>query len=84
MRKQRNVRALNKSTIYDYDERTIRTYALIEKELSEEDIDLIRRYDESMIAQSLAKSTRHKHLQVILNLSRYLGKSWSCLNDDDM
>ncbi len=31
MRRQRNVRALNKSSIYDYDERIIRTYALIDK-----------------------------------------------------
>ena len=84
MRKQRNVRALNKSTIYDYDERIIRTYALIEKELSKEDVDLIRRYDESMITQSLAKPTRHKHLQVILNLSRYLGKSWITCNKEDL
>jgi hypothetical protein len=76
MRKQRNVGALNKSSIYDYDERITCTYALIKKELPGDDVKLIRRYDESMITQSLAKPTRHKHLQVILNLSRYLGKSW--------
>lgn len=69
MRRQRNVRALNKSSIYDYDERIIRTYALIEKELPGDDVKLIRRYDETMITLSLAKPTRHKHLQVILNLS---------------
>lgn len=40
--------ALNKSSIYDYDERIIRTYTLIEKELSK-DVQLIRRHDESMI-----------------------------------
>ena len=84
MRKQRNVRALNKSSIYDYDERIIRTYALIEKELPGDDVKLIRRYDESMITQSLTKPARHKHLQVILNLSRYLGKSWQSCDKEDI
>ena len=67
------------TSIYDYDNRITRTYTLIEKELSSSNVKLIRKYDESMITQSLAKPTRHKHLQIILNLTRRLGKNWeSC------
>ena len=57
---------------------------MIEKELADEDVTLIRRYDESMITQILTKPTRHKHLQVILNLSRYLRKSWDSCNKEDI
>jgi len=37
-----------------------------------------------MIAESLAKATRHKHLQTILNLTRFLGKDWNDATTDDI
>ncbi|MDE1815270.1 MAG: hypothetical protein KGI11_01725 [Thaumarchaeota archaeon] len=64
------------SPIYNYDDRIERTYKIIEKELSAQNLALITKYDRSMMAESLAKATRHKHLQVILNLTRFLGKDW--------
>ncbi|HZS73877.1 MAG TPA: integrase, partial [Candidatus Nitrosotalea sp.] len=72
------------ASIYDYDDRIGRTYNLMEKDLSEENIKLIKKYDHSMIAESLAKATRHKHLQVVLNLSRFLGKDWKDVTKDDI
>jgi len=72
------------SSIYDYDDRIERTYKLIEKSLSKSNIELIRKYDKVMIAESLAKATRHKHLQVILNLSRILGKDWQSVTKLDI
>ena len=84
MPKQQKIKAFNKSSIYDYDNRIVRTYALIEKELSPDNVKLIRKYDESMITQSLAKPTRHKHLQIILNLTRRLNKNWESCNIDDI
>lgn len=61
-----------------------RTYNLMEKDLSVNNMELIRKYDRSMIGESLAKATRHKHLQVILNLSRFLGKDWKDVTRDDV
>jgi hypothetical protein len=57
------------ASIYDYDIRIERTYKLMEKDISANNVELIRKYDRSMIGESLAKATRLKHLQVILNLS---------------
>lgn len=71
-------------SIYDYDDRIERTYKIIEAESSKENLDLIKKYDRSMISESLAKATRHKHLQVILNLTRFLGKDWKDATKDDI
>ena len=35
-----------------------------------------------MISEYLAKATRHKNLQVILNLTRFLGKDWKDVTKD--
>ncbi|OLD21609.1 MAG: hypothetical protein AUG16_05185 [Thaumarchaeota archaeon 13_1_20CM_2_39_20] len=72
------------TSIYDYDDRIERTYKIIEKETSKENVELIKKYDRSMIAESLAKATRHKHLQVILNLTRFLGKDWKDVTKEDV
>jgi hypothetical protein len=70
--------------IYDYDIRIHRTYKLIRSELSEENQKLIEKYDKVMISESLAKATRHKNLQVVLNLSRYLNKDWTLSTKEDI
>ena len=72
------------ASIYDYDVRIERTYKLMEKDISPNDVELIKKYDRSMIGESLAKATRLKHLQVILNLSRFLGKDWKDVTRDDI
>jgi hypothetical protein len=56
----------------------------MKKELSSQNVELITKYDRSMIAESLAKATRHKHLQILLNLTRFLGKNWQDSTKDDM
>lgn len=72
------------SSIYDYDNRIERTFRLIDRNLSRENAALIKKYDRSMVAESLAKATRHKHLQVLLNLSRFLGKDWKDATKSDI
>ncbi len=62
--------------IHPYDMKIEAAYRLIEKELSKENISLIKKYDKYMVRQSLAKATRLKHLQIILNLSRMIKKDW--------
>jgi hypothetical protein len=70
--------------IHPYDMKIEATYRLIEKELSEENITLIKKYDKYMTRQSLAKATRLKHLQIILNLSRMTKKNWTKVVKDDI
>jgi integrase/recombinase XerD len=72
------------TSICDYNDRIERTYKIIEKELSQENAEMIKKYDRSMLSESLAKATRHKHLQVILNLTRFLRKDWKDVTKDDI
>lgn len=37
-----------------------------------------------MITLGLGKATRHKNLQIVLNLSRFLGKDWTGASKDDI
>ena len=71
-------------SIYDYDDRIKRTYNLTKRDLSEENYDLIRKYDREMITLGLGKAVRHKNLQILLNLGRFLGKDWIDASKNDI
>ena len=73
-----------KFNVYDYDAKIQCTFQLIEKELPEETIQLIKNYANVMTAQSMAKATIHKHIQTILNLSRFVGKDWNDVTKPDI
>ena len=77
-------RKIHDFEIHQYDRKIVAAYRLIEKELSKENITLIIKYDKHMARQSLAKATRLKHLQIILNLSRMTKKDWTDLVKDDI
>ncbi len=62
--------------IHDFEKGLDHTLKAIERELSERNIDLIKRYDKEMVRHSLARGTRLKHLLIILSLSRILKKDW--------
>jgi len=70
--------------IYDYNKRISRTMILIKNELSKENIDIIEQYHNVMITESFSKATQHKHLQTILNLSRFLEKNWADVTKSDI
>ncbi len=74
----------SKIGIYDYDDRIKRTFNLIEKELSKETVETIQQYNNVMITESMAKATILKHLQTLLNLSRFLNKSWNEVKKQDI
>jgi integrase len=82
--KSQKLESSQKQGIYDYDIRIQRTYKLIRSELSESNQQLIEKYDKVMITESLAKATRHKNLQIVLNLSRYLNKDWTLATKEDI
>lgn len=64
-------------SIYDYDKRLQRTWKLIKKELSTVNVELIEKYEITLIREQLAKATRLKNLERLLSLSRKLGKDWN-------
>lgn len=72
--------------IYNYDKSIKQTKQLIKNDerISKADEKLIEDYDRSMIRESLAKATRLKHLQVVLNLSRLLPKDWKDVTKSDI
>jgi len=60
------------------------TSRLIQIELSSENVELIKKYDRVMVSQSIAISTRQKHLVTLLSLSRLLKKDWQSVTKDDI
>jgi len=70
--------------IHPYDMKIDSIYKLIEREVSKNNVKLIKDYDHYMARQSLAKATRLKHLQIILNLSRMIKKDWKSANKQDI
>ncbi len=69
---------------YNMDRRIKLTFSLIQNELSKANQNLIVQYDKEMKIQALGKTTRHKHLQIILSLSRMLNKDWKKANRSDI
>lgn len=55
-----------------------------ELELSQENADLIKKYDKVMISLSMSKAVRLLHLRILLSLSKMLGKNWSDVTKSDI
>lgn len=53
-------------------------------ELSENNSELIEKYDMEMVRQSIAIATRQKHMRTLLSLSRMLQKDWKDVTKSDM
>ena len=67
---QRKNRTKKGIEIYEYDKLMKKTYDLMEKDLSVEYCKLVRKYDVAMVKDALGKSTRLKHLKMLLSLGR--------------
>ncbi len=70
--------------IHPYNTKLERVYEVIDRDLSEYNARLIKKYNQHMVQESLAKSTRLKHLQTVLNLSRILKKDWTDATKSDI
>lgn len=73
-----------KPDIHDYDHRISSVLRRIETNLSDTTVELIKKYHNEMISESTSKATQLKHLEVMLNLSRFLKKDWSEVDADDI
>ena len=63
--------------IHNYDKRISSCLRRIELDLSEDNVDLIAKYHRLMKLETIAKATQLKHLEILLNLSRFLKKNWT-------
>lgn len=70
--------------IHPYDTKIEKAYKLIRRDLSKNNVRLIKNYDKHMARLSLAKATRLKHLEIILNLSRIIKKDWQLVTKEDI
>lgn len=57
---------------------------MVDSQLSKNNADLIRKYDQVMVTQSLSKATRSKHLKILLSLSKIINKDWIDVTKSDI
>jgi integrase/recombinase XerD len=72
------------SDIYTYNNQIKGIFRKIERDLPENTIGLINKYDREMINTSKAKGTRRKHLHTLYVLSNMLGKKWNLVTKEDI
>ena len=73
-----------KINLYDYDKIINRTFALMQKDLSENNFRLIKKFDRVLVNESLSDARRSKILSTLLSLSRMLGTNWDETNKEDI
>ncbi|MEK0338861.1 MAG: site-specific integrase, partial [Nitrosopumilus sp.] len=66
----------NSITLYNYHRIIFRTFALMQKDLSENNFLLIKKFDRVLVNESLSDARRSKILSTLLSLSRMLNKNW--------
>lgn len=86
MSKLNEIKLKNKNSqdIHNYDKQISSCLRRIENDLSEENVELIKKYHRSMKLETIAKATQLKHLEIMLNLSRFLKKNWMQVTLDDV
>jgi integrase/recombinase XerD len=70
--------------IYNYDKEIQTVFNQAEREMSSTNFQLMQKYDQEMIRQSLAKATRKKALRQIQTLTKMIDKDWNKMTRDDV
>jgi len=70
--------------VHDFDYRLYQMWELIKREFSKENARIIKKYDIEMTNQTLAKATRWKHLQTLINLTKMINKDWKDITKEDI
>lgn len=73
-----------KINLYNYDKIISRTFVLMQKDLSENNFRLIKKFDRVLVNESLSEARRSKILSTLLSLSRMLNKNWDETNKEDI
>ena len=74
----------DKIRLYDYDRIISRTFVLMEKDLSENNVHIMKKFDRVLVNESLSDARRSKILGTLLSLSRMLNKNWNEANKEDI
>jgi len=70
--------------IRDYDRRMMLNFERAVRELSQQNLELVRRYDNEMATLGLKKSTRAKQIGVIIDITVRIGKDWNQVTKADI
>jgi len=83
---QRQVSEKNQGTIkiYNFQKIIANTYSLMERDLSKNNVELIRKFDKTIVNESLSEARRSKILSTLLSLSRFLEKDWQDTTKEDI
>ena len=73
-----------KINLYDYDRIISRIFVMIQKDLSKNNFQLIKKFDRVLVNESLSEARRSKILSTLLSLSRLLNKNWDETNKEDV
>lgn len=74
----------DKIRLYNYKRIIFRTFALIEKDLSHNNVQIIKKFNRILVNESLSDARRSKILGTLLSLSRMLGKDWEDIDKEDV
>jgi len=70
--------------LYNYDRIITQTFALMQKDLSENNYKIMKKFDRVLVNESLSDARRSKILSTLLSLSRILNKNWNEANKEDI
>lgn len=70
--------------LYNYDRIISRTFALMKKDLSENNLQVIKKFDRVLVNESISDARRSKILSTLLSLSRILKKNWDESSKEDI
>lgn len=74
----------DKIRLYNYDRIITRTFALMEKDLSQNNVKIIKKFNRVLVNESLSDARRSKILGTLLSLSRMLEKDWEDIDKEDI
>jgi len=74
----------DKIRLYDYDRIINRTFVLMQKDMSENNLQIMKKFDRVLVNESLSDARRSKILGTLLSLSRMVQKNWDETSKEDI
>ena len=69
-------KVLQRIEVHPFEKKILQSYDLAKKEMSTKNYELFERYDMTMTGDTIAISTRHHQLAIIVNLTIQINKDW--------
>ncbi len=84
MKTQSRMLKQKENDIHGYDKRLLQVFRRLEQDVSSENFQLIKKYDQMFVQQSLAKAYRARNLNALLMLTRMMDKNWIDVTKEDI